>query len=146
MPVAPFVRTIARSYPIIWHRCHTAHSGRTSALSNREAMVLQHLSGSPLAPVALAKHLGIASSTLSEAIHKLIDRGLAERHVHESDRRRVSYCTTEAGEAEIDAASPLSADRLAEALARLSPEEQRRAAEGLELLAGACRELPAEDA
>lgn len=135
------VRAIQRSYPIIWFRCHTGHSGRKSALTDRESQVLQHLGRQSMTPAALAGHLGIAASTLSEVAAKLADRGLVERRTDPNDRRRVHYVPTEAGEAELDASSPLSATQLERALAMLDDDQQRRAVEGLELLADACRRM-----
>lgn len=135
------IRAIQRSYPIVWHRCHTGHTGRRSALSDREAMVLQHLSGGSMPPRVLARHLGIAASTLSEVVNKLVARELVERKVDSDDKRRVTYEPTAAGEAEIDAASPLAYAQLERALGLLDEEQQVRAVEGLNLLADACRRL-----
>lgn len=135
------VRAIQRSYPLIWYRCHTGHAGRKSALSDRESQVLQHLGRESLTPAALARHLGIPTSTLSEAVAKLVDRGLVERRTDPDDRRRIHYVPTEAGEAELDASSPLSTAQLERALALLDETQQARAVEGLELLADACRRV-----
>ncbi len=70
------IRRIQRAYPQIWYHCHTKHTGRADELSDRESVVLGHLSRDQArAPGPLAKHMGIGASTLSEAIDKLAHRG-----------------------------------------------------------------------
>lgn len=127
------------AYPKVWYHCHTHHRGRADALSERESHVLGHLSRDrSRSPSELAEHMGIAASTLSEAVDKLVGRGLVERRVEPEDRRRVRYRLTPEGLEAIAATSVLSSDRLRRALERLEPDEREAAVHGLELLARGC--------
>ena len=134
------IRRIQRAYPQIWYHCHTKHTGRADELSDRESVVLGHLSRDQArAPGPLAKHMGIGASTLSEAIDKLAHRGFVERCPDPSDRRRVRYRLTDAGDEAIGRGSVLSSTRLRDMLARLADDDRERAVAGLELIADACR-------
>ena len=134
-----FVRRGQRAYPQIWHHCHAKHSGRRDNLSDRESAVMSHLSwDESRTPAQLAEHLGIRTSTLSEAIDKLVQRGFVERRVDPDDRRRVKYRLTGAGQDVLDSSSVLSNERLHSVVERLAPDDRERAVAGLELLARAC--------
>lgn len=139
MPSDQYVRRVQRAYPQIWHHCHTQHPGRGDALSERESTVLSHLSwDESRTPSDLARHLGIGASTLSEAVDKLVQRGLVERRVQPDDRRRVRYRLTDAGTDALDESSVLSTSRLRRIFERLGQDGERAVA-GLELIAAACR-------
>ncbi len=139
MSVLDLVRRIQRSYPKIWFRCHVEHPGRRCALSQRETTLLHHLADPRTRnPSALAEHLGVAASTLSEGIDPLVERGLVRRDRDPADRRRVHYRLTDEGEAALDEGSPLSTEALSEVLDGLHEDDRRRAVEGLEILATAC--------
>ncbi|MBX7079786.1 MAG: MarR family winged helix-turn-helix transcriptional regulator [Nannocystaceae bacterium] len=139
MSLDEHVRRIQRAYPLIWYHCHTQHGGRGSELSERESAVLSHLRDAhPMAPAELAAHLGIGASTLSEAVDKLVERGMVERIVDAADRRRVHYRRTASGEEAIDRSSVLSAASLRLALERMSVAEREQAIAGLERIASAC--------
>lgn len=139
MAIDEHVRRIQRAYPLIWYHCHTQHGGRGSELSERESAVLSHLrTGEPMTPTELAAHLGIGASTLSEAVDKLVERGLVERLADAADRRRVHYRRTVLGEDAIDRSSVLSAARLQAVLERMPAAEREHAVAGLERIAAAC--------
>ena len=142
-----FARRIQSSYPRIWHACHR-HSKvvtRDGGLTERESRVLVHLNDARFkTSQALGSHLGMAPSTLSEAIGALVEKGMVERRKRVDDARRVEFVLTEAGYEQLDASSPLDRARLEAALVALSPEHRRIAVEGVELLAWACGELSAE--
>lgn len=134
------IRRVQRAYPQIWHHCHTGHPGRDSELSARESTVLSHLaSGGFPTPTELATHLGIGASTLSEAVDRLVRRGLAARAPDPDDGRRVRYRVTEAGDDALDASSVLSKRRLEGVMRMLDEADRERAVAGLELLAAACK-------
>jgi DNA-binding MarR family transcriptional regulator len=48
---------------------------------------------------ALAEHLHLAVSTVTRVVDQLVDRGLAERHIGEKDRRVCEVALTPSGTA-----------------------------------------------
>jgi DNA-binding MarR family transcriptional regulator len=143
------VRRIQALYPKIWHACHRhpRAAAKDGGLTERQSTVLSHLADGTLSrPSELAKHLGVAASTLSEAIDELVELGLVERRRHGDDRRRVDFVVTEAGARALEEGSPLDPIRLAAALEKLAPADRERAVEGLALLADACAAVIAEGA
>jgi DNA-binding MarR family transcriptional regulator len=137
------VRSVQRAYPQIYLACHVDHVRTKSNryhLSAHDSSVLAHLdeTKSTLAG-QLARHLGVSNSTLSAALKRLEALGYVARKPRPRDRRQVELRLTEPGAVAMSAASVLDAKRVAAMLARLSPAQQRRAAAGLDLLAGAAR-------
>lgn len=140
------VRRIQAAYPKIWFSCHVEHNGRRSNLSDRESKVLSHLSwDESRTPSSLADHLGIRTSTLSEAIDKLAKRGFVERRQDAQDKRRVRYRLTAEGVDAIEQSSVLSASRLRGVLERIDPAQRDEAVRGLEIIARACDPTPDEE-
>ena len=87
------VLRIQLAYPKIYLACHKKHqNARTSAhgLSPRDSSLLAHLD--PVRPVEqaeLGRHLGLAKSTLSEAMAWLVECGFALRARAERNERRL---------------------------------------------------------
>lgn len=138
------------AYPQVYLACHTRHQRKRSTehrLSPRDASLLAHLDErAPLAPSRLAAHLGIARSTLSEALKRLIALGFAcqATHATENGPRRIgraSVILSDLGARAIRDTSVLETARLRAALATLSPRERARIADGMATLAAACRLL-----
>lgn len=135
------VRAIQLAYPQVWYACHR-HRPKDGGLTERESTILVHLAHGDLSRLpALAGHLGVGTSTLSEAIDGLVRRGFVQRRRHEDDRRKVDFMVTEAGLDALSTGSPLDPESLREALDLLDPNERRQAVEGMSLLARACRGL-----
>ncbi len=80
------VSEIQRLYPQIYLACHVDHVRARSTewrLSARDSALLSHLDRKTgTSPKALAAHLGVASSTLSAAIARLVDLGYISSHAH----------------------------------------------------------------
>jgi DNA-binding MarR family transcriptional regulator len=135
------IRQVQVAFPQIYFACHTRHRRRrTSAhrISPRDSTILAHLSRqTPTTPARLAEHLGVARSTLSEALKRLIALGLVERPSARTAGVRLSAKGADA----IQNDSVLESDRLRAALELLSTAEQRLVARGLSTLADACRQL-----
>jgi DNA-binding MarR family transcriptional regulator len=136
---------ILRAYPQIYLACHVEHRTRGSSksgLTSRDAAFLAHL-GDPggTGPAELARHLGIAGSTLSAALARLAAHGLVRIDPDPADGRRRIVLLTEAGRKVVASGSVLDPGRVAALLARLAPAERRKAVEGLKLLAAAARAL-----
>lgn len=139
------VHAIQRSYPQIYLACHVDHVRTKSNphhLSAHDSSLLVHLDeGTPVLAGELARHLGVASSTLSAALDRLETLGHLTRRPSPRDRRHVEVRLTAQGATAIAETSVLDRQRLASVLERLSASDQRRAVAGLELLAGAAREF-----
>jgi DNA-binding MarR family transcriptional regulator len=141
------------AYPQVYLACHTRHQRKGSTehrLSPRDAMLLAHLDErSPLTPSRLAAHLGIAQSTLSEALKRLSALGFERpaTRASESGPRpvgRPGVLLSAQGARAIRDTSVLETARLRAALAMLSPRERARIADGMATLAAACRRLTPE--
>jgi DNA-binding MarR family transcriptional regulator len=138
------VRAIQSAYPRVFLACHRRHqTKRTNAhrLSERDSSLLAHLDETRALPVSLlARHLGVAPSTLSEALESLERLGFLARERPADDRRRVHVRLTARGGEAMQETSVLDTSRLRSLLARLDTSERSRARDGLELLARAASE------
>lgn len=144
MTIAEAVERIQFVYPQVYYACHTRHARERSSdsrLSGRDATILVHLDRTePISLSALARHLGLAASTLSEATSRLEAFGYVSKGDRGGrDRRRIGLTLTSKGVAAVRASSVLEPARLGAALRRLSREERLRVIDGLSTLADACR-------
>ena len=135
------VRRIQRAYPQLYLACHVDHTTRRRehGLSDRDASVLAHLD--ELAPVtagALAKHLGVGPSTVTEAIDRLEAKGLVERA---RKGRTVQLRITASGIAYMQASSVLDTQKVAALVAAIPARDREAAVRGLDLLAAAARRI-----
>lgn len=141
MTIDQAVERLQFAYPQIYYACHTRHERQRSTdqhLSMRDSQILVHLDRRvPLTLGALAAHLDLAASTLSEAISHLESHGYVLK-TQARDRRRVALLLTPKGVNAVRASSVLERSRLRTLLLRLSANERVRAIGGLMLLAGAC--------
>jgi len=148
--VADAAETVQRCYPQVYFACHVRHTRRRSTaadLSAQDSVYLGHLRRErPTTPRELARHLGVAGSTLSAFVKRMTGLGYVERGVSPRDRREAELWLTAKGEAAMRAASILDLDRLRAVLTRLGAADRRRAVDGLSVLADACRAARAEHA
>jgi DNA-binding MarR family transcriptional regulator len=138
------VEGIQFAYPQIYYACHTRHERRRStahALSRRDSEILVHLDRrEPTRLSALARHMDVSASTLSEAVKHLVEYGYVARSSDAGgDRRATGLTLTAKGTTAVRATSVLEASRLSTALKRLTAAERARVLDGLALLAAACR-------
>ena len=141
--MADLVRRVQRAYPQLYLACHVEHATRRRGhgLSDRDSSLLAHLD--ELAPVtagALAKHLGVGPSTITEAIDRLERKQLVERTRR---GRTVELTITPAGIAAMQDASVLATDRVAALLDQVPAAQRAAAVRGIEVLADAARTLVA---
>jgi DNA-binding MarR family transcriptional regulator len=139
------VLAVQRYYPQIYQACHLRHVRAVSTsfrLSARDSALLSHLDRTRAVTAGrLARHLGVAASTLSAALQRLVSLGYLTRTPRPRDRRRVGLLLTAEGVAAMAATSVLDPRRVAALLAQLTAAEARRAVAGLALLARAAGEL-----
>jgi DNA-binding MarR family transcriptional regulator len=111
-------------------------------LSAKDSTLLTHLDeGSGMTAGQLARHLGVAASTLSAAIQRLESLGYLTRTARPRDRRTIELRLTASGAEAMASTSVLDRRRVAVLLARLTAREARQAIAGLALLARAAGEL-----
>lgn len=139
------VRLVQVAYPQIYFACHTRHIRRASTatrLSAADSTLLAHLDEvHATRPTKLAKHLGVAASTLSAAINRLARLGYVTLGKAAGDGRAVDLRLTAKGAAAMQASSVLDAALVAMMLAQLSSSERKRALEGIGLLAKGARRV-----
>jgi DNA-binding MarR family transcriptional regulator len=137
------VRLVQVAYPQIYFACHTRHVRRASTasrLSATDSTLLAHLDErEAIRATALAKHLGVAASTLSAAIARLVRLGYVTQSRDARDGRAVGLLLSSKGAEAMQASSVLESERVKRMLAQLRPAERTRALDGLALLGKAAR-------
>ena len=137
------VRLVQVAYPQIYFACHTRHIRRASTperLSAADSTLLAHLDEHrPVRSTTLARHLGVANSTLSAAVARLAEHGYVIQSRDSADRRAIELRLSRKGAAAMQASSVLDTSRVKKMLERLAPGERQRALDGLALLARAAR-------
>lgn len=130
---------VQSAYPRVYLACHSRHqNSRTTPdkPSQRDGSLLAHLNEDEwVSQSRLARHMGLAKSTLSEALSGLEEMGFAEREPQRGVRR------TAKGSDAMSNGSVLEPERLRLLLEALTVEERERAVEGLELLAQASERI-----
>jgi MarR family transcriptional regulator, organic hydroperoxide resistance regulator len=143
MNVDQTIRVVQMAFPQVYLACHTRHERKRSTedrLSQRDSAILAHLDEDfPMVPSRLAHHMGVARSTLSEALKRLAALGyVADAGVRKSAGGRLtSVVLTTRGA--IRNTSVLETKQLHRALAKLSEKELGVVAAGMARLAAACR-------
>lgn len=139
------IERIQFAYPQIYFACHTRHQRKRSTsfrVSRTDVEILVHLdTTTPTSLTSLASHMGLAVSTMSEAVGRLETHGYVSKQSRTArDRRYVALTLTTKGKDAVLASSVLEPPRLAAMLKRLSVIQRREAVTGLLLLASACRD------
>ena len=137
------VRLVQVAYPQIYFACHTRHIRRASTperLSAADSTLLAHLDEQrAVRSTALARHLGVANSTLSAAIARLAAQGYVLQSRDTGDRRAIELRLSRKGAAAMQASSVLDTALVKKMLEHLTPAARKRALAGLALLARAAR-------
>jgi DNA-binding MarR family transcriptional regulator len=143
MPGDP-IAAVQRCYPKIYLACHVDHVRAASTpyrLSASHSALLAHLDeDEAITAGKLARHLGVAASSLSASLNRLETLGYLTRRARPRDRRTIEVRLTPKGAEAMSATSVLDRERVGGLLARLTPAERKRAIDGLELLARAAEE------
>jgi DNA-binding MarR family transcriptional regulator len=136
---------VQRLYPQIYVACHNDHIRASSTewrVSSQDASVLVHLDRQAgIRPSALARHLGVAASTLSATISRLEKLGYLSSTPATNDKRQRELKLTARGAEAISATSVLNAEKVGALMKKLTRDERKAAVKGLSLLARAAREI-----
>src|SRR6476620_1156156 len=126
---------IQRLYPQIYLACNHDHIRASSTefrVSSQDGSVLVHLDHETgIRPNALAKHLGVAASTLSATISRLEKLGYLSSTPATGDKRQRELRLTPQGAAVVAATSVLNEERVRAMVRKLSPAERKAAVRGL---------------
>lgn len=137
--------SLQNAYPQIYLACHVEHIRRrshVSALSSGDASILAHLSfDGAVTAGRLARHLGIAASSLSARLKHLEKLGYVRRTAASGDRRVARIELTEKGMDASSAASVLDTQRVIKLLEQLKEADRKTAVNGLALLATAAARM-----
>jgi len=141
--IAGAAREVQRCFPDIYLACHVRHARARSSprgLSSQDSMYLGHLHRKrPVSPGGLARHLGVAGSTVSAFLKRMEDLGYVARERSATDGRETVLRLTPDGDEARRAASILDTARLERILSQLSAPDRRLVVQGLGKLAEACR-------
>jgi DNA-binding MarR family transcriptional regulator len=139
------VETVLRCYPQIYFACHCRHvrdQKTQNVLSANQASILDHLDDVEATSMfELARHMGVTASTMSLTVDRLERDGYVRRDRSKQDARRVDLRLTPAGVRIKRQQKVLEPELIAAMLGRLDEKSRRKALSGLEVLAGAAREL-----
>ncbi len=136
------ILAVLRAYPQIYLACHVEHRTRQSSangLTSRDATFLAHIEPEGSSPSALARHMGIAKSTLSASLKRLEEGGYLTLTTAKNDARRKCVMLTDAGSEIVISMSVLDAERVSLLLESMSTEHRDQAVQGLTLLAQAAK-------
>jgi DNA-binding MarR family transcriptional regulator len=137
-------RALQRHYPQIYLACHTDHVRARSTpyrLSAKDSMLLAHLDEKePISAGELARHSGVAASTMSATLQRIEAQGYIQRTPKANDRRNVELRLTPRGAEAMAATSVLDEKHVHGVLAHLTPTQRKSALAGLALLARAAQE------
>jgi DNA-binding MarR family transcriptional regulator len=101
-------------------------------LSANDSLLLTHLDeDKPVSAGQLARHLGVAASTMSATIQRLEAQGYLRRTPQPGNRRRVELRLTPHGAQAMAATSALAERHIRAVLAQLPPARRKRAVAGL---------------
>jgi DNA-binding MarR family transcriptional regulator len=108
---------------------------RSFTVTPTQSRVLSQLSaGDSLSISALAQSQDLAISSMTEAVNRLTDRGLARKEQSVDDRREVRVSITKEGLRQLRAALKARTDQLTAALDQLPPDDRERLAAALPAL------------
>lgn len=117
-------------------------SRRAPSLSIPQFRVLTFLSRAPGAPLSgVAEHLGVARSTASATVDRLVRRKLVSRTAHPLERRYVVLTLTPVGAQHLQQAREAACARMAKVFTGLSNADLLQVTEGLTLLDNAFKEI-----
>ena len=101
------------------------HFSRQNELSTAQINALYYLLASPQASInSVANHFGFTKAAASQAIDRLVERGLVNRQVDPADRRGKRLCLTEMGKEKVAQASQARRAWLHTLIDAFTPEQQ----------------------
>jgi DNA-binding MarR family transcriptional regulator len=136
-------REVMETVPLVMRFIRTEmRSRRAPLLSIPQFRVLTFLSRRPGAPLSsVAEHLGVARSTASAMVDRLVRRQLVSRTTHPEERRSVVLTLTSAGVQHLQHTREAASAHMAKVLAGLPAADLLQVTQGLALLGSAFKEI-----
>ena len=98
---------------------------RQNELSTAQINALYYLLDSPHASInGFASHFGFTKAAASQAVDRLVERGLVSRKVDPSDRRVIQLCLTPLGKEKVAQASQARRAWLNDLIESFTPEQK----------------------
>jgi len=141
MDADAFADRFADAYQGVYlHGVRRVRDKRDQLTRETTAFLLHLAEAGPVTLTELSRHLGRASSTLSEMVDHLVGKDLVRRDPDPDDARRaLIWLTAHGREALAETLRVLDRDRLARAAAKLDPDRRALLAEALADLVNALR-------
>jgi len=136
-------REVMETVPLVMRFIRTEmRSRRAPSLSVPQFRVLTFLSRRPGAPLTgVSEHLGVARSTASAIVDRLVRRKLVNRTPHPEERRSVVLTLTATGVQHLQQVREEASSRMAKVLAGLPATDLLQVSQGLTLLGSAFKEI-----
>ncbi|MGH8071679.1 MAG: MarR family winged helix-turn-helix transcriptional regulator [Candidatus Entotheonellia bacterium] len=136
-------REVMETVPLVMRFIRTEmRSRRAPSLSVPQFRVLTFLSRRPGAPLSgVAEHLGVARSTASAIVDRLVRRKLVSRTAHPEERRSIVLTLTRAGGQHLQHAREAASGCMEKVLAGLPAADLLQVTQGLTLLGSAFEEI-----
>ncbi len=116
---------------------HAAHLARAMDLPAADTLALYHLANEPLNARELGTRLGLTSGSVTALVDRLIERKLARRSAHATDRRVVLIELTKSGHQQSWNVLQYFIGDVVSMCSQLKPAEQRTIEKFLRALTGA---------
>ncbi len=111
------------------------HTKRGVMLSMQQGMAMRFISHHPGCSLSdLSKRTGATSSATSKIVDGLVERGFVKREMDPGDRRKITLCLTELGQADKDSVERMAEALAAEKLSSLSEKELELVRAAMKLL------------
>jgi DNA-binding MarR family transcriptional regulator len=95
-------------------------------LTLTQARLLRVIQERPVAAGRLASKLGLSAASLTRVLERLEERGLLERQVDQTDRRRVTVCITAGGRDTVGGLQFWMASPITAAIQKMGDEDRRQ--------------------
>jgi DNA-binding MarR family transcriptional regulator len=115
---------------MLYVACHAVHGRQiepAGGLSARQCAVLSHLVSQPdLSAAEMSRHLGLARSTLSEVVLRLVELRYLDSYADERDEQKRRLVLTEADRTALSSVPFLDEIKVNAVLSRLTPRERAK--------------------
>ncbi len=132
------VERLARAFPMVSHTFHNLSSAvsRVHELTLAQYRLLLYLKDGPACTVnEIASALGIAQSSASELVSRMVNSGLLRREPKPQDRRATQILLSEKARAILQQSASAVEEAMEQLLRRLKQEERQTFVEAFETLA-----------
>jgi DNA-binding MarR family transcriptional regulator len=131
---ARVARTTARTIPWVMGTLSAAFREQGEGLHASQLKLLMTIHHQPVSPSELAERMEVSLPTVSKTLDVLVKRGLVERTIDETDRRRHKLSMTDDGRATLRRVLDAGIAHLSQVFSHATPAELERIESGMEAL------------